>query len=293
MSEARRRPDWIGVGVQRSGTTFVQRCLEAHPEIGKPTNGLHFFSREASYNPEIEEVDPFDFEWYERQLGRFADKASVGEYSVTYGFEEHRERAADAICARYPDVKILIVMRDPVARAVSEYGKLRQALDIPKKTTIAEFIDTQKQAIGRGRYAPLLETWLARLPRDQIHIKVFEDMRADHDAYVASLYEFLGVDASFRPEQGNPNPSRPIKYDVVEKAIWTVQSAMRPLKTGPLSFVYHALKASGVRERIRDANVETGPIEVPPEQRERLVALYRDDKAKVEELLGRSLDAWC
>lgn len=287
----RRRPDFLGVGVQRSGTTYVQTCLEQHPEIGKPPRGLHFFSRAADYNAEIEAVAPDDFDWYERQLGRFADRKVVGEFSVTYGFPENRERCADAIRARYPDVRILIVMRDPVRRAISEYGKMRTGLEIPRHTTMDEFVDTQRTVIERGRYAPFLETYLARFPREHVHVKVFEDMRADPEAYVASLYEFLGVDASFRPEQlgRNPNPSAPIRYDGVEKAIRLAQDVVRPLKTGPLAFVHRALLATGLREWIRARNVDTGPLEIPDSTRARLAELYRDDVERVARLLGRDL----
>ncbi len=292
MTEApRRRPDFVGVGVQRSGTTFLQRCLQHHPEIGKPQNGLHFFSHDAGYNPELEGAAPLDLAWYERQLGRFADRKVVGEFSVTYGFSENRERCADLIREHYPEVKILIALRNPVERAVSEYGKARQGMDIPKGTSLARFAEEHPLVVERGRYAPLLETYFARFPRERVFVAVFDDMRADRDAYVASLYGFLGVDASFRPELGNPNPSRPIRFDAVEKGIRLLQDAVRPLKAGPLSFVHRGLKASGVREWLRRRNVEEG-VEVTDDERAALAALYRDDILRVETLLARDLSTW-
>lgn len=292
MTHERRRPDWIGVGVQRSGTTFVQRCLEAHPEIGKPTNGLHFFSHDVEYNPEIESVAVDDLAWYEGQLARFAGCKSVGEFSVTYGFSENLERCAGRIREHYPDVKILIALRNPVNRVISEYGRMRQGLEVSKKTPIPEWIDAHPEIIDRGRYHKLLETYFGLFPREQIHVKVFEDMLEDRDAYVESLYAFLGVDTSFRPEQGNPNPSRPIRNEGIEKAIWWVQDVMRPLKEGPLSFVHRVLKATGLREAIRRVNVEEGKIEVGEDVRGKLRELYRDDVAKVEQILGRDLPSW-
>lgn len=290
--ERTRAPDFLGVGVQRSGTTFLQRCLEKHPEIGKPQNGLHLFSHDLVYNPELEHVEPLDYEWYERQLGAFADRKVVGEFSVTYGFSENRERCADLIRARYPDVKILIALRHPVERAVSEFGRARQGMRVPKSTTMAEYVRTHPLEIERGHYAPLLETYFERFGRERVFVALFDDMRADRAAYTRAVYAFLGVDPEFRPDQDNPNPSRPIRSDAVEKGIRLVQDVLRPIKSGPLSFVHRSLKNSGVREWIRRANADDRPVEVSDAERAELAALYRDDVARVEELLGRGLPAW-
>ena len=280
------------MGVQRSGTTFLQRCLQHHPEIGKPQNGLHFFSHDQAYNPELDGVSELDFDWYERQLGTLAEKKVVGEFSVTYGFSENRERCADGIRDHYPDAKILIALRNPVERAISEFGKAREGMKVPSSTTMTEFIAGSPLVMDRGRYSLLLEAYFARFPREQIHVALFDDMRADRDAYVEAAYDFLGVDRSFRPEQENPNPSRPIRFDGIEKAIRKVQDVMRPFKTGPVSFVHKALLATGVREWVRRANADKKPVEVTETERLDLAALFREDVMRVEELLERDLTSW-
>ena len=290
----RRKPDFIGVGVQRSGTTYLQTCLEQHPEIGKPARGLHFFSRNSDYNPEILEVAELDLDWYERQLGRFTEALIVGEFSVTYGFVENAERVAGLIREHYPETKILIALRNPAKRAVSELGKLRQRAEISKNTTVDDFVANSPEIIERGRYSAILRTYFSLFPREQVHVKIFEDMFADPGAYVSSLYDFLGVDPDFRSERlgENPNPSRPIRFDALETLVLRIQDVMRPLKTGPLTFLHRALKATGIRERLRDANVDVSQNQVSSDDLATLEALYREDVGRVEELLGRDLAVW-
>ena len=101
--------NFIGVGAQKSGTSWIYACLYEHPEICAPIKEIHFFSR-----PRYEK----GIAWYEKQFDRCAVEKLRGEFSTSYLYTPE---AAARIHAAYPDAKIIAVLRNPIDRAYSQY----------------------------------------------------------------------------------------------------------------------------------------------------------------------------
>ena len=113
-------PDYLIIGTKRGGTTSLQQYLTAHPDVLEPkaAKASHYFDANFSKG----------WSWYRAHfpLQRWMDRERaagrpvvVGEASPYYCFHP---LALDRIAARVPDVKLIIVLRDPVERAWSHYS---------------------------------------------------------------------------------------------------------------------------------------------------------------------------
>ena len=193
------------VGAQRCGTTYLHALLDPHPEIT--------MARPARPEPKVflsAELAARGLHWY--QATYFAHARSevlLGEKSTSY--LEHPEAAARA-ASMLGLAEIIVMLRDPVPRAVSNWQFSREngLEDRPLDEALADNLrgardwDPTVSSVSpfayleRGRYADYLDAWYAHFP-GHLHVRFFEELTTD-EGELASLYKDLGVDASFRPD---------------------------------------------------------------------------------------------
>jgi hypothetical protein len=195
------------VGAQRCGTTFLHRLLDEHPDItmARPARPepKHFLRADSI------ELGP---DWYRQEYFAHATgEAVLGEKSTSY--IESPAAAANAR-AVLGTATVLVMVRDPVARAVSnwrfstangfEARPLVEALEAnlasgrdwdpaETATSVSPFA-----YLERGRYADYLPAWDRQFP-GRVHVLLFDDLVSGPEP-VAALYRLLGVDGDFRPE---------------------------------------------------------------------------------------------
>lgn len=197
-------PDhFVIVGAQRCGTTYLYRLLDEHPEIemAKPLRPEpKFFLDDARYARGLGH--------YESELFEEATRVR-GEKSTSY---IESDVAAQRIKAMLPGAVIVVLLRDPVVRAVSNYrfsaqngnedlplaDALRESATEKREWDASRFSVSPYAYLPRGRYVDYLECFSRHVPREQMHVVLFEELVADAGV-VAGLYERLGVDAAFVP----------------------------------------------------------------------------------------------
>ncbi|MDH3665210.1 MAG: sulfotransferase domain-containing protein, partial [Alphaproteobacteria bacterium] len=106
-----RRPDFIIIGATKSATTWLQRCLQQHPQIFMPMSELHYFSR--CY-------DRGDA-WYQAQFAGAAPGQLIGEKSNSYFDEPPAETRLKGYA---PSARLIAQLRNPIDRAYSDYCML-------------------------------------------------------------------------------------------------------------------------------------------------------------------------
>lgn len=192
------------VGAQRCGTTYLYRLLDEHPEIemAKPLRPEpKFFLDDERYarGPTF-----YEAEYFSEPTARLR-----GEKGTSY---LESEIAAQRIKAMLPGVTVVALLRDPVARAISNYrfsvqhGNEHLPLDEALRASAAgerawdpeRFSVSPYAYLARGRYADALERFSRCVPREQIEVVFFEELVAG-DA-LPMLYERLGVTPAFTPE---------------------------------------------------------------------------------------------
>lgn len=171
-------PAWLGIGAQRSGTTWFTDLLTQHPQVGLGTNGrkeqqlLHKVA--DGRTPEADYLDLFP-----------ADGVRRGDWTPQY----LRHASVPAAAARLvPDAPVLVLLRDPVERFRSA---MRLAATRGKSWPYPVPITVQTWS---GFYADQLDAWAAAVGRDRMHVMVYEVVREDPQAAVDEVWRRIGVD---------------------------------------------------------------------------------------------------
>lgn len=192
------------IGAQRCGTTYLMSLLDSHPEITA--------ARPARPEPKVfcsPDSVVRGADWYRRTYFSQATAGQVlAEKSTSY---LESPAAAEHASTVLGAVDILALLRDPVARAVSNwrlstrYGfedrpvatALEENLAGPRPWDPAVTSVSPYAYVERGRYVDYLDPWLAAFP-DTVRVRFLEDLVSQASA-IGELYASLGVDRSHRP----------------------------------------------------------------------------------------------
>jgi hypothetical protein len=210
-------PNLVIIGAMKCGTTSLHHYLDQHPDVGmsRPKELNFFFgpadaprTAAAAQLPDWAQGNwhrgPF---WY---AAHFDPSATVrGETSPGYTSPSHPQvagRMADVI----PAAHLVLVVRDPVSRAVSQYWHHRREGSEQRDLADA-LLDPGSQYVSRGRYAERLAPFLADGTfAGRITIVAQEELRLERRTTLRRLFEALGVDDDFwspaMDEQRNASP---------------------------------------------------------------------------------------
>lgn len=218
-ADFRAVPDFLLIGAKRCGTTSLFRYLLDHPQVAplfpsarflplaEDTKGVHWFDRHGRRS----------FRWYR---SHFRTRSSLrragcitGEASPYYLFRPGcAERAAGVL----PGAKLVVVLREPVARAWSHWKEQRRNgvewLDFadavaaePDRTAGVEerlaadaglrVVEHEHLSyVRQGEYVRGLEPWLDRYPRSSLHVVWSEDLFTRPAPTFGAVCDFLGID---------------------------------------------------------------------------------------------------
>lgn len=297
-------PNFLIVGAAKSGTSSLHFYLRQHPEIYMtPDKQTYFFAYEGE-EPELpgpgDELEVRShlithLKDYQAQFAGVTTEKAIGEACSVYLCDR---KAAASIKRHIPDAKLIIILRDPAERAFSSFMHLRREA-YEQVSDFHDALQLEDERIrnnwrhlwhyrARGYYHQQIQHYLTLFDRSQIRIYLFEDLKNEPQALMKDIFGFLGVDDCFVPDtSGRYNASG------IPRSRTLLRLIMRPntLKT---------MAKPLIPERIRHAVktfVTTSPLSLrkqplPAEARRDLVAGYREDILKLQDLLGRDLSAW-
>lgn len=194
------------VGAQRSGTTYLYQMLDSHPQVA--------MAQPVRPEPKFflnEQLVAKGRDYYESNYFRERGEKIhyLGEKSTSY---IESIEAAQRIRSFFPDARILMILRDPVLRAYSNYRfsvahqleelKFTEALKAEdERLKIAKFTTsvTPFAYCKRGLYIDYIKAYRNVFDDSQLRILILEEFANDL-ASVQSLYHWLGIDDSFEPE---------------------------------------------------------------------------------------------
>ncbi|MEG3839904.1 tetratricopeptide repeat protein [Microcoleus sp. herbarium14] len=205
-----KSPNFIIIGSQRCGTTSLYTYLAQHPQILTPIKKeMDFFSWHFHRG----------IDWY---LAHFppmlpGTQFLTGEASPSYF--DCRE-APERLYSAFPEVKLIVLLRNPVDRAISQFYRLTdlnwevRSLDRAISDEIERLAQNPAYIIGeepgnylaRGRYIEFIKNWLAFFPKEQLLVLKSEDFYAGAATTVKQVLEFLDLPEYQLPEYQNANP---------------------------------------------------------------------------------------
>ena len=206
-------PQFLGLGVQKGGTTTLQRLLEQHPQVWlPPEKELHFFSLHYARG----------LQWYSDCFVDANVNQSCGEITPYYIFHPH---AAQRIAEVLPDARLIVVLRDPVERCLSQYFHSRRLglENLPLQAALVAEADRLSGAeqtleapagrqqshqehsyLARSRYEEQLARYEQRFASHQILVLRSEDLFEDGSHVWNRLQRFLHLDSVPFPEGVTP-----------------------------------------------------------------------------------------
>ncbi|XP_076008192.1 heparan sulfate glucosamine 3-O-sulfotransferase 2-like [Genypterus blacodes] len=183
----KKLPNAIIVGVKKGGTRAVLEFIRIHPDVRAAGTETHFFDR--NYDRGLD--------WYRGLMPRTLESQITMEKTPSYFVTKETPHRISAMSR---DTKLIVVVRDPVTRAISDYTQtLSKAPDLPSFQELAfrnqtlGIVDTSWNAIRIGLYALHLEHWLRHFPLAQIHFVSGERLITDPAGELARVQDFLGL----------------------------------------------------------------------------------------------------
>lgn len=268
---------FVGIGPQRTGTSWLNRLLQCHPDLCLPQGTIEpmFFDRYYSHG----------LSRYEAHFSRQRPGQHCGEISPTY-FDV--EPVPERICQLNPACRIIITLRNPISRALSLYrhhlskgrvnGSFRQA--VVQKPRI---IDT-------GRYAQHIPRWLDRFGPGQVTFVLLDDIKDKPEAVLRHIYRFLNINPIDLPQAayGKINGAVMPRFPGLARLVarWVTR-----LQAGGFYQVIELGKRLGLKQVIYAGSTQAAPRLTPADQNW-LLATYEADIAFVEHLLKRDLSPW-
>lgn len=162
-------PRAIIIGVRKGGTRALLEMLNLHPAVIKASQEIHFFDNDKNYARGIN--------WYREKMPfSFPHQITIEKSPAYFVTEEVPER----IFKMNSSVKLLIIVREPTTRAISDYTQVLEGKERKNKTyhkfedlaidaSTCE-VNTKYKAVQTSIYTKHLERWLKYFPVEQFHI---------------------------------------------------------------------------------------------------------------------------
>lgn len=281
--------DFMIIGAQKAGTTWLWDKLKRHPGTSLPhKKEIHFFGGVENFRK--------GEDWYVDHFNGIDRDKIVGEASTSYfydympywhnesfelAFDESLPPIPELITKKFPEIKVIVSLRDPVERAFSAYRhwmKKKSFSPFAGLKTVA-LMDPRIRIVEYGLYAKYLEMWMSYVPADRIFIVIFEeDIVQRADETIKELFRFLKLDPDVKLKE---------VHEVVHKS-WNWNRIV---------LEYYASQFTrflGGRISNYFANLLTifnfSPFNETDLQF--LRSIYLPEKVQLEQLTGRNLDCW-
>ena len=206
-------PEFLGIGVQKGGTTTLQRLLERHPQVWlPPEKEVHFFSRHYARG----------CQWYADRFAAARPDQHCGEITPYYVFHP---QAARRIAALLPQVRLIVLLRDPVERCLSQYfHACRHGFEmLPLEAALAAEQERlagadavlsdpagahrrhqENSYFARSCYGEQLDRYEQIFAREQLLVLRSEDLFDDGANVWQRVQQFLELDAIPFPQSVKP-----------------------------------------------------------------------------------------
>lgn len=184
-------PNFLGIGVQRGGTTWLHTLLSSHPDVYMPTRRKEIRFFEQYYERGLE--------WYSAFFPSPEEAAqykAIGEISTQYYDCPECPRR---IFANLPQARLIIMLRHPVSRAYSHYGFVVQRRNF--RGSFESFLNDRPKALEKGYYSRYLQNFLQYFDRRQILALVFEQVFPEVAKTREQVADFLEIDAEKFPAE--------------------------------------------------------------------------------------------
>lgn len=312
--ERQKLPNFFVVGAAKSGTTSLYEYMKMHPQIYMaPIKETHHFSTDIdnskfrpnyarSLNKDLSKFLETDMQegifhafvkerdQYDKLFKNVKDEKAIGEITNSYLYSQE---AARNIFTRFPDAKVIMMLRNPIDRAFSHY-----LMDLRIGYETNDFMTALKKDMARdpkgwgisnlyveiGMYAEQVKRFIEIFPERQRRIYLFDDFKKDAGAVVKDMFTFLGVDPNVDIDYSQKfNPSFIPKNKLIGKL-----NTQKKIKDWLKGVLPKSVKSKFKKTFYTDKDLP----KITPAERKFLADIFRNDVMKLGKLLNRDLSKW-
>ena len=283
-------PSFLIIGAPKSGTTSLHYYMAEHPQVyvSSMVKEARYFAYDSDNADHRAKAGcAFPVTTWEQYVALFTDASgfkAIGESSPQYlGCRV----AAQRIATRLPDVKLVVVLRNPVDRTVSAFIQDVRNKQAKLSELSGERLSSSRWARG-SFYRDDLKRYYDLFSREQIKVIRFKDLKSDTNSIVREVYDFLGVDSTFSPDTSIRHnkgglPSNP-----------ALDRMLRSLRNSGIKRTLKPFLPASVR-RLYTSLLENNLVArevLTADQKRIAIKDFRDDILETEELVGMELSDW-
>ncbi|AOW99363.1 hypothetical protein BJP34_07740 [Moorena producens PAL-8-15-08-1] len=283
-------PNFLIIGAQKAGTTWLSHNLKEHPEVFIPSDEIHYFNKRYNLNQGLE--------WYKQHFADVNGEKAIGEKTpnylwidplpdaqgkVYYDPLEEIPYSHRLIYETLPEAKLIVVLRNPVERAIAAVNHFIKNGAISLNDDLDELLVGDKQSlverygiIDMGRYYRQLQSYYDYFDPKQMLILVFEeDIAKNSEDSMKKVCEFLDIDSSF---------------DFSKKSKKVHQSTSSPIARylgARFPFMRGVINRVDQRLPLQHQKLRPSPSAI-----QKLYSIYANDNQKLFKLLGREISPW-
>ncbi|GCE16717.1 sulfotransferase [Dictyobacter kobayashii] len=296
----KHRPNFLVVGAVKSATTSLYYWLKQHPQVFMPIEKEPAYFIHNGYGEWNER-----YEHWDAYLGLFddvSDEKAVGESSTDYLY---CAESAPWILEEFGQVKIMMVLRNPVDRAYSLYLMMiregYERLDTFEKALEAEearykdpdfkmnnpYFFPDYLYFYSGLYSEQVQRYIDLFGRERVFPILFDDVSKHPERTFQEICQFLEVDPSFVPKFDHLHKkarpySIPLQYFFRTRLFQDKYSRM----------LIGSQSRTAIRERLLKWNRTDNVAPMSKDTRTMLTKKYREDILALSQIIGRDLSQW-
>jgi len=290
--------DFIGIGVERAGTTWIFECLKEHPQIcGSNYKEVKFFSKKTQFKGEDDKYQR-GINYYASYFQHCLNKQIKGEFSPHYFYEKESARR---IKKHFPKVKLILCLRNPIERAYSAFcfEKSRRKVNYDN---FNEAINNEfDYFIKDGFYSKNLEYYFNLFPKENILILIYENALKNPIDFILKIYKFLEVDESFIPQKAKARINTPHNKNefriFLSALILKTKIFLTKFKIGRNLVNWSEKKGAGnllhrILEKRKKTLEKVQKKSMDSQTRKHLQHIYQSEIQKIEKITGKDLSLW-
>lgn len=267
-------PTFLVIGAMKAGTSSLHTFLAHHPQIFmSEVKEINYFVPGMTGNMSLE-----DYQAHFADADAVADLRVVGESSPSYTMCTAFKGVPGRIAETLTDPRFIYVMREPIARAQSNY---LHALRKYEKRSIDEALRKDYRYLDASRYFMQASAYIDLFGRDKLLLLTAEELKTHRGETLAKVYEFLGVDPS------DTATNLPNTHDTASMRI------PRPSwPTGGFDRVARAALPERLHTRLATTTLDPHLADLAPDTLEWVRGQLAPDVAALRDLMPPGFDGW-
>ena len=209
-------PTFVGLGSQRSASTWLHSVLKAHPQITMTSR------KEANYFGY--QIQWHNLNWYTdlfRDPSGLPTRAIRGDISPWYS--RLRRHSVESLRRMIPDLKAVLIIRNPIARSWSQaMVELSFRKDVPAdQVPIGRILRhvVRRRTNRYNDYQPVIELWDDVFGAGCVHVDIFDKVKTDPNGLLRGILKHVGAD-----------PDLPVPDEVLKEQVGSTEKAIKGVK---------------------------------------------------------------